>query len=71
MIEYEMYEKMSDEEVGKYVCEILQIDNVHEITKFNKDIRNEKLLKVKNLKNISISQLSRAIGISRKIIERL
>lgn len=71
MIEYEMYEKMSDEEVGKYVCEILQIDNVHEITKFNKDIRNEKLLKVKNLKNISISQLSRTIGISRKIIERL
>ena len=28
-------------------------------------------IKVKNLKNISISQLSRAIGISRKIIERL
>ncbi len=71
MIEYEMYEKMTDEEVGKYICEILQINSVHEITKFNKDIRNEKLFKIKNLKNISIRQLARVIGISRKIIERL
>lgn len=71
MIEYEMYEKMSDEEVRKYVCEILEINNVHEILRFNKEIRNENLLKLKCLKNISIRQLARVIGINRKIIERL
>lgn len=70
MIEYEMYEKVLDEDVRKYVCEILQINNVHDILQFNKQTRDDKLSKVKKLKNISIRQLSRVIGINRKIIER-
>lgn len=70
MIEYEMYEKISDEEVRKYVCEILKISNIHEILQFNKEIRDEQLSKLKQIKKISIRQLSRVIGINRKIIER-
>lgn len=71
MIEYEMYEAISDEDVGNYICEILKINNVREILKFNREIRNENLLKLKRLKNIPAAQLARVIGINRKIIERL
>ncbi len=70
MIEYEMCEVISDEDVRKYICEILKINNVREILEFNKEIRNEKLAKLKCLKNISASRLARVIGISRKIVER-
>lgn len=70
IIEYEMDERMTDEEIRKYICEILQIDSVHEILQFNKEIRNEKLSKLKCFRNISVTQLARVIGVHRKIIER-
>lgn len=70
MMEYEIYEKISDEEVRKYICKFLEIGNVHEILQFNIEIRNQKLSKLKSLKKISIRQLARVIGINRKIIER-
>ncbi len=70
MIEYENYGKMLDEEAKKIICEFLEIDNVYEILKFNKETRNQILSKLKSLKVISIRQLSRIIGINRKIIER-
>lgn len=70
IIEYELCEKMTDEEIAKHICELLEIQNVHEILKYNIEIRNEKLSKLKCFKNITVSQLSRVIGINRKMIER-
>lgn len=70
MIEYEMHRKMSDEEVERSICELLEIDNVYEILQFNNELRNQSLAKLKSLKFVSIRQLSRVIGINRKIIER-
>lgn len=70
MIEYEMCEKMSDEEMRRHICELLEIENVHDIVKYNAKIRNEKLKKLKCFTNISISQVSRILGINRKMIER-
>ena len=70
IMEFEMCEKLTDREVEKYVCDLLNIENVHEILKYNIEIRNEKLSKLKSLKKVSIVQLSRVIGINRKMIER-
>lgn len=70
MMEYELCERLTDDEMEKYICELLNINNVREISKYNTETRNEKLSKLKCFKNISISQLSRITGINRKMIER-
>lgn len=70
IIEYELSEKLSDEEIRNYICELFGIQNICEILNYNIEIRNEKLSKLKCFKNTSISQLSRVIGINRKMIER-
>lgn len=70
MMEYELCERLTDDEMKKYICELLNIKSVREISQYNTEIRNEKLSKLKCFKNISISQLSRITGINRKMIER-
>lgn len=70
IFEYELCEKMTDEEIEKHICELLEIQKISDILQYNIDIRNKKLSKLKCLKKISISQLSRVIGINRKMIER-
>lgn len=70
MMEYELCERLNDGEIEKYICELLNIRSVREISKYNTETRNKKLSKLKCFKNISISQLSRITGINRKMIER-
>lgn len=70
MLEYELCERLTDEEVEECICEILNIKYVQEISKTNMEIRNERLSKLKCLKNVSATQLSRVTGINRKMIER-
>lgn len=71
LIEYEMKEKMTDEEVLKYICEFIKIDNVHKILEFNIEKRNNIIAKIKENKKITSAQISRVLGINRKIIERV
>ena len=42
-----------------------------EIKRFNATIRNEKLIKLKEIKGTSKNQIARVTGINRKIIERV
>ena len=69
-MEYEMVDRITDEQLRKRIEKILEIDNVMEIKKYNTKIRNEKIGKLKEIKGASISQISRVININRKIIER-
>lgn len=71
LIEYEMKEKITDEEVIKYICELIKIDNVHEILEFSVEKRNQIIAKIKENKKITSAQISRVLGINRKIIERV
>ena len=71
IIKYELSRKMTDNEIRKHICELLNIENIYEILRYNNKIRNEKIEKLKCFKNASISQLSRVTGINRKIIERV
>ena len=70
ILEYELNVKFTDDEIRKYICDLLEIKNVYDISKYNAKMRKEQLLKIKCLKKVSISQLARVLGINRKIIER-
>ena len=70
IMEYELHERFTDIEIKKYICELLDISNICDISKYNTEMRNEKLSKLKCFKNISITQLARITGLNRKMIER-
>lgn len=70
MLEYELCERLTDEELEKCIYDILDIKNIHEISKANTEIRNGLLSQLKCLKNVSTTQLARVIGLNRKMVER-
>ena len=38
---------MTDEEIEKHICELLEIQNVHEMLKYSREIQKERLLKLR------------------------
>ena len=70
-LEYEMREKLTDNELKKIIEKLLKIESIMEIKRFNAEIRNQNLVKLKEIKGTSKSQISRVTGINRKIIERV
>lgn len=71
IVEYELCEKLTDEEIIENICDLLEIKNVSEILKYNGKTRNEMIGKLKCLQSLSSkSQLARIIGVNRKVIER-
>lgn len=69
--EYELIRKLTDEELKEKVEKLLQIDNVLKIQKYNIKMRNEKLKQLKEIKGTTKAQLSRVLGINRKMLERI
>ena len=65
-----MEEKISDEQLKKYISETLEMDNIYQIIELNKKERNKLLAKIKETKEITSVQIARVLGISRKIVER-
>ena len=45
LIGYELYEKMTDNDINKYICEIFEVNNATEILNGDNKIRDEKLVK--------------------------
>lgn len=41
LIEYELYEKMTDNDINKYICEIFEVNNATEILNGDNKIRDE------------------------------
>lgn len=70
-LEYEIIERLTDEQLKLIIEKLLKINNVMEIKRFNATIRNEKLIKLKEIKGTSKNQIARVTGINRKIIERV
>ena len=69
-VEYEIIKRLTDDQLKVIIENLLKIDNVFEIKRFNSIERDEKLRKLKGIKGASKSQISRVTGINRKIIER-
>ncbi len=70
IIEYEMMEKLSDEQARQYMEQILVLENIQEINQYTIEKRNSYLKKLKNVKGITKVQIARLTGLSRKIVER-
>lgn len=70
MLDYEIYDRLNDIEATKYICDFWKINDVHEILDYNREIRDKFLADLGEIKLISMRQMSRILGINRKIIER-
>ena len=69
-IEFEFVSKLNDAQAKEIIQEVLGNEIVEEIKKYNMEIRNENIRKLKGIEGISKTQISRILGINRKIIER-
>lgn len=69
-IEYEMVERLNNEQARKYMEEVLQLKNIKEIAEYSVKKRNEYLKKLKGMEGISKIQITRITGLSRKMIEK-
>lgn len=70
-VEYEIIDKLTDEQAKKKIQEVLNIKDVREIRTYNKKVRDEKIYQLKNIRGTSKAQLSRILGVNRKVIERV
>ena len=68
--EFEMATKLTDIELAEQIKMYFKIDNVKRIKESNVKIRNEMIRKLKNIKGTTKVQISRVLGINRKIVER-
>lgn len=71
ILEYEMLTGISDEEARKLIELKIGQENLQNIHKYNSKLRNEILKQILEIKGISNRQISRVIGIHRKILDRL
>ncbi len=70
LIEYEMVEKINDEQAKKYIEEILKLENIQEILQYSVKKRNEYLKRLKGIQGINKTQIARVTGLTKKMIEK-
>ena len=70
-IEYEIIDKLADNEVKEKIEKLLQINDAREIRTYNTKIRNEKLKQLQEIKGTTKVQLSRVLGINKRMLERV
>lgn len=70
ILEFEIKKRFTDDEIIEILQKEIGIANIQEIQKYNKVNRDLLLNKLKNIRGISCGQLSRILGINKKIIER-
>ena len=70
ILEFEIKHQFTDEEVIRIIQKEIGIQNIQDVQKFNKLHREEVLNKLKKINGIKCAQISRVLGISKKIIER-
>ena len=68
--EFEFIKLLTDEDLIEIIKEKLNISNVTEIKKYNKEIRDRMIRDVLKIKGVTITQISKVLGITRKMIQR-
>lgn len=68
--EYEIKAKLTDEELYEKIKKILNITNLKEIYECDVKIRDEKIKKLAIIEGASNIQISRVMGINRKMVDR-
>lgn len=70
-VEYEMINKLTDEELKNIIEKTLRIDSINDISKYNVSIRNEMLKKLKGIRGTSANQIGRITGLNHKTIKNI
>lgn len=66
--EFEMKNKLTDEELRNKIQKVLNIKDIDQIREYNKKIRNEQIKKLGIIKGVSKTQIARVIGVKRGIV---
>ena len=69
--EYELKSKLTDTDVKNKIEKILDIKNISEIFKYNIKIRNEKIRELNILKGVSKAQISRVLGMNKRLVQKI
>ncbi len=69
-LDYYDPKRLDDNDVLEIIVQI-GLENVNELHNMNIQMRNEYICKLKLIEGISIRQLSRIIGISKSVIDRI
>lgn len=70
LLEYEMKNKLTDEEVIYFIKKELEIENIQEIQRYNAIYRNKVIQKIRKIRGITQQQIARVLGISIKTVQR-
>ena len=71
LIEYEMQNKLTDEQLIKIIYNVLKIDNVVNMQRIRKKYIEEDIIKMLEIRGTCVNQISRVTGINRKIIQEV
>lgn len=71
LMDYEIKNRLKDEELIYFIRTQLGIKNIQEIQKYSANYRNEIIQKIKCIKGVTQQQISRVLGIHLRIIQRV
>ena len=69
--EYELLDRISDEELTEIILRILKMNSIEDITNLNIKIQKKLISRLKEIEGTNITQLSRILKINRTIIKSL
>lgn len=70
LLEYEMKNRLTDEEVVYFIKKELGIHNIQEIQRYNMNYRNNIIQRVRNIKGVTQQQIARVLGINIRTVQR-
>lgn len=70
LLEYEMKNKMTDEEVIYFIKEELRIYNIQEIQNYNREYRNQIIQKIRKLQGVTQPQIARILGVTVRVVQK-
>lgn len=71
IMEYEIVKNISDTELRKIIESKIGKENLQKLNIYNSKMRNEILRQIREITGVSNIQLSRVLGVNRKMIDRL
>lgn len=69
-LEYEMKNKLTDEEVIYFIKEELKIYNIQEIQKYSIEYRNEIIQRIRKLQGVTQPQIARILGVTVRVVQK-
>lgn len=70
LLEYEMKNNLTDEEVIYFIKENLKISNIQEIQNYNSKSRDKIIKEIKKISGVTQKQIARVLGINLRIVQR-